>query len=159
MAHDHQDSDRSHNHDHKHGNAKDRELKSILRYIKIAPRMWRSVVNNAVVDLIDPRPGETVIDIGAGMGPGVMRSARSGAEVMAVDPTPFMRSVMGAPATYVEEAQINQGGRRRGRSTSRDRRRHRRIMVSQHDAPLEQRSRWRRRDCASPGPRGPRGAC
>ena len=96
MAHDHQDSDRSHNHDHKHGNAKDRELKSILRYIKIAPRMWRSVVNNAVVDLIDPRPGETVIDIGAGMGPGVMRSARSGAEVMAVDPTPFMRSVMGA---------------------------------------------------------------
>ena len=92
MGHDH-----DHGHDnHSHGNAKDRELKSILRYIKIAPRMWRSDVNNAVVDLIDPRPGETVIDIGAGMGPGVMRAARSGAEVLAVDPTPFMRTVMGA---------------------------------------------------------------
>ena len=85
-----------HDHDHQHGNAKDRELKSIVRYIKIAPRMWKSAVNNAVVDLIDPQPGETVIDIGAGMGPGVMRAARSGAEVLAVDPTPFMRSVMGA---------------------------------------------------------------
>lgn len=81
---------------HTHGNAKDRELASILRYIKIAPRMWKSDVNNAVVDLINPRPGETVVDIGAGMGPGVMRAAHSGAEVLAVDPTPFMRRVMGA---------------------------------------------------------------
>jgi len=93
MAHEHHHEN---THDHQHGNPKDRELKSILRYIKIAPRMWRSEVNNAVVDLIDPQPGETVIDIGAGMGPGVMRAARSGAEVVAVDPTPFMRTVMTA---------------------------------------------------------------
>lgn len=94
MPHEHDHHD--HAADHRHGNARDRELKSILRYIKIAPRMWRSVVNNAVVDLIKPRRGETVIDIGAGMGPGVVRAAASGAEVVAVDPTPFMRQVMGA---------------------------------------------------------------
>lgn len=93
MAHDHS-PDHDHAHGHGHGNARDRELKSILRYIKIAPRMWRSVVNNAVVDLVNPRPGETVIDIGAGMGPGVVRAAATGAEVVAVDPTPFMRQVI-----------------------------------------------------------------
>ena len=90
MAHDHGSGE------HRHGNARDRELKSILRYIKIAPRMWRSVVNDAVVDLIDPQPGETVLDIGAGMGPGVMRASASGATVKAVDPTPFMRQVLSA---------------------------------------------------------------
>lgn len=93
MAHDH---NHDHGTGHAHGNAKDRELKSILRYIKIAPRMWKSDVNNAVVNLVNPRPGETVIDIGAGMGAGIMPAAGSGAEVLAVDPTPFMRSVMTA---------------------------------------------------------------
>lgn len=88
MAHDHQHGD------HGHGNPRDKELKSILRYIKIAPRMWSSEVNDAVVDLVDPQRGETVIDIGAGMGPGVMRAAARGASVMALDPTPFMRTVM-----------------------------------------------------------------
>ena len=90
---DHQHGDHQHG-GHQHGNPRDRELKAIFRYLKIAPRMWRSEVNDAVVDLIDPRPGETVIDIGAGMGPGVMRAAASGAEVLAIDPTPFMRTVM-----------------------------------------------------------------
>lgn len=91
MAHDHHNHDHG---DHQHGNPRDREVKAIFRYIKIAPRMWSSEVNDAVVDLVNPRPGETVIDIGAGMGPGVMRAATSGAEVLAVDPTPFMRMVM-----------------------------------------------------------------
>ncbi len=93
MAHDH---DHSHDDDHQHGNAKDRGLKAIVRYARIAPRMWRSVVNDAVVDLVAPRKGETVVDIGAGMGPGVMRAAATGADVLAVDPTPFMRTVMTA---------------------------------------------------------------
>ena len=80
--------------DHKHGNAHDRSIKGMFRYIKIAPRMWTSEVNDAVVDLVKPRSGETVIDLGAGMGPGVMRAAANGATVLAVDPTPFMRTVL-----------------------------------------------------------------
>lgn len=58
------------------------------------PRMWRSPINDAVVELVDPRAGERVMDIGAGMGAGVMRAARSGAHVIALEPTPFMRRVL-----------------------------------------------------------------
>lgn len=96
MAHDHDHSDHDHEHDHHHGNAKDRGFKAILRYVRIAPRMWTSVVNDAVVDLVAPAKGQTVVDIGAGMGPGVVRAAATGADVIAVDPTPFMRTVMSA---------------------------------------------------------------
>ena len=88
-THDHGHSqDHSHGHSHGHGNEKDQGLKAMVRYLKIAPRMWRSVVNDATVDFIKPQSGETVVDIGAGMGPGVMRAAASGAKVVAVEPTP-----------------------------------------------------------------------
>jgi ubiquinone/menaquinone biosynthesis C-methylase UbiE len=56
--------------------------------------LWRSPINNAVVDLVDPQAGERVVDIGAGMGAGVMRAATRGAHVIAVEPTPFMRRVL-----------------------------------------------------------------
>ena len=56
--------------------------------------MWRSPINNAVVDLVDPQPGERVIDIGAGMGAGAMRAATTGAHVLAVEPTPFVRRAL-----------------------------------------------------------------
>lgn len=56
--------------------------------------MWRSSVNRAVVDLVDPQPGEAVADAGAGMGPATVMAARRGAEVWAVDPTSYMRGVM-----------------------------------------------------------------
>lgn len=88
-AHDHE-----HDHGHRHGNARDRGFKAILRYVRLTPRMWRSPVNDAVVELIAPRRGQTVLDIGAGMGPGVVRAAAARAEVIAVDPTPFMRTVL-----------------------------------------------------------------
>jgi ubiquinone/menaquinone biosynthesis C-methylase UbiE len=58
--------------------------------------MWRSAVNDAVVDHVSPRAGERVVDIGAGMGAGAMRAARRGATVIAVEPTPFMRGVLTA---------------------------------------------------------------
>ncbi len=57
--------------------------------------MWSSDVNDAVVDLIDPKRSERAVDIGAGMGPGTMRAAAAGAHVTAVEPTPFMRRVLG----------------------------------------------------------------
>ena len=114
---DHQHGDHQHG-GHQHGNPRDRELKAIVRYLKIAPRMWRSEVNDAVVDLIDPRPGETVIDIGAGMGPGVMRAAASGAEVLAIDPTPFMRTVMSGRRWFSPATQTNSRARRSRRGAA-----------------------------------------
>jgi SAM-dependent methyltransferase len=93
--HDHHDHD--HDHDdhghHGHGHASDQGLAATWRYLKLAPRMWSSEVNDAVVDLVDPRPGETVVDIGAGFGPAALRAAGRGASVIAVEPTPFMRRV------------------------------------------------------------------
>lgn len=58
--------------------------------------MWHSSINDAVVDLIDPQAGEQVADIGAGVGAGAMRAARSGAHVLAIEPTPFVRRALQA---------------------------------------------------------------
>lgn len=85
-----------HGHGHGHGHASDQGVKAMLRYVTLAPRMWRSEVNDAVVDLVDPRPGETGVDIGAGFGPAVVRAAGRGASIVAVEPTPFMRCVVAA---------------------------------------------------------------
>lgn len=52
-------------------------------------------MNRAGVMALDIRAGERVLDVGAGMGPAVMLAARAGARVVAVDPTPFMRFVLG----------------------------------------------------------------
>ena len=57
--------------------------------------MWTSDVNSAVVGRIDPKSGETVMDIGAGIGAGTMIAAKSGCTVVAVEPTPYMRRVLG----------------------------------------------------------------
>jgi ubiquinone/menaquinone biosynthesis C-methylase UbiE len=56
--------------------------------------MWRSAINDAVVDLIDPVPGERLVDVGAGLGAGAVRAAAAGARVIAVEPTPFMRRAL-----------------------------------------------------------------
>jgi ubiquinone/menaquinone biosynthesis C-methylase UbiE len=45
--------------------------------------------------MIDPHDGERLVDIGAGMGPATVTAAKAGAIVVAVDPTPFMRRVLG----------------------------------------------------------------
>jgi ubiquinone/menaquinone biosynthesis C-methylase UbiE len=56
--------------------------------------MWRSPVNREVVRQLDIRADERALDVGAGMGAGVVLAARTGARVVAVDPTPFMRLVL-----------------------------------------------------------------
>ena len=66
----------------------------MLRYLRFAPRMWSSEVNDAVIDLVAPGEGERVVDVGAGMGPATVLAARAGASVVAVEPTPFMRSIL-----------------------------------------------------------------
>jgi SAM-dependent methyltransferase len=87
-------------HAHGHGHANDQGVRGMLRYLRFAPQMWRSEVNDAVVELLDPRAGERVVDIGAGMGAGTVIAARTAAEVVAVEPTPFMRRTLRARRVF-----------------------------------------------------------
>ena len=56
--------------------------------------MWTSDVNREVVGTIAPTSGECVVDLGAGMGAATVEAAKSGATVVAVDPTPYMRRIL-----------------------------------------------------------------
>lgn len=95
-GHDHgHDHGGDHGHDHGGGgHHHDQGVLGALRYLRLLPRLWRSEVNDAVVARIAPRPGERVVDIGAGMGAAAVRAAAAGADVVAVEPTPFMRGLM-----------------------------------------------------------------
>ena len=92
------DHDHGHHHDsdHHHGHQHDHGLKGLLRYLRFLPSMWRSDVNNAVVERVAPASGDIVVDIGAGMGSGVVPAARTGATVIAVEPTNYMRAILNA---------------------------------------------------------------
>ncbi len=93
-THDAGDHENDH-HGHSHGgHENDQGIKGALRYLRWLPQMWRSEINDAVVDLISPQVGERVVDIGAGMGAGAIRAARTGADVLAVEPTPFIRRTL-----------------------------------------------------------------
>lgn len=92
--HGHDHAGHSHEHGHGHGHEHDQGIKGMLRYLRHAPKMWSSEINTAVVARIAPKPGETVMDIGAGIGAGTMVAAKSGCTVVAVEPTPYMRRVL-----------------------------------------------------------------
>ena len=79
---------------HGHAHANDQGLAAVLRYIRLAPQMWRSDINDAVIKLVNPQPGERVVDIGAGMGASTVQAARLGADIVAVEPTPFIRGIL-----------------------------------------------------------------
>jgi ubiquinone/menaquinone biosynthesis C-methylase UbiE len=85
---------RGHAHGAEHGHAHDRGVGGFLRYLRLLPHMWRSQVGREVVASIAPRAGERVVDLGAGMGSATVVAARSGASVLAVDPTPYMRRIL-----------------------------------------------------------------
>ena len=90
-GHDHE----GHGHEgHGHGHENDQGLKGALRYLRWAPSMWKSEINTAVIALVAPTEGEQCIDIGAGVGAGAVVAARTGATVMAAEPTPFLRRVL-----------------------------------------------------------------
>ncbi|MGI9605132.1 MAG: class I SAM-dependent methyltransferase [Acidimicrobiales bacterium] len=88
------DDHEHHDHDHHHGHHNDQGIAGALRYLRWAPSMWRSDINSAVIDLVDPKPGERVVDVGAGMGAGTVVASSAGASVVAVEPTPFLRAVL-----------------------------------------------------------------
>ncbi len=92
-GHRHEHGHRERDHAH-HGHENDRGIRGALRYLRWLPQMWRSPINDAVVDLVDLRPGERAVDIGAGLGAGAMRAAATGAVVIAVEPTPLMRRAL-----------------------------------------------------------------
>jgi SAM-dependent methyltransferase len=90
----------------RHGHRHDRGVAGALRYLRWLPELWRSAINDAVVDLAAPQAGERAVDIGAGLGAAAIRAAGSGADVVAVEPTPFLRALLSARRTL---------GRRRSR--------------------------------------------
>ena len=77
-----------------HGHHHDRGWRAVVRYIRLAPKMWSSSVNDEMVEDLGVRRGEAVLDIGAGMGSGTIAAAKAGARVTAVEPTPFLRGVL-----------------------------------------------------------------
>ena len=78
-----------HRHDH------DKGIRRKLRWLVRFPKFWQSPMNRAVIKLVAPAPGERALDVGAGMGPATVLAARRGASVVAVDPSRFMRAILG----------------------------------------------------------------
>ena len=96
--HDHQHGHgdgHDHRHSHRSGHSHDRGWAGFVRYARLLPLMWTSEVSTAVLGLVAPQRGERVVDLGSGMGPATVAAAHSGAFVVAVDPTPYMRRVLG----------------------------------------------------------------
>ena len=91
-SHGHDHGGEGHGHGHHHGEGWIHQL----RYLKHARQLWRSTMNVALVDLIDPSPGEQLLDIGAGMGPAVLAASDriGGGRVFGLDPSPMMRTIM-----------------------------------------------------------------
>lgn len=67
--------------------------------IAVASHLWSSPVHADAAKLLDPQPGESVIDLGAGFGAATLQLARrlgSHGRVIAVDPSRLMRSALRA---------------------------------------------------------------
>ncbi len=93
---DHQEpGEGSHGHDH-HGHGHHEGWWHQLRYLKHSNELWKGPLNGTLVEMVAPAEGEQVLDIGAGMGPGVLAACRriGDGQVFAVDPSPLMRGIM-----------------------------------------------------------------
>lgn len=72
-------------------------LRSVPHMIGALWGFWSSDLNRAAVDLIDPQPGTTLLDIGAGLGPATIEAAHRigpNGRVIAVDPSRMMRGAL-----------------------------------------------------------------
>ena len=72
MSHDH------HRHDH------DKGFMANVHWLLKIHKFWQADTNRAIVDMVDPQPGESLLDVGAGMGPATVLAAARGASVVAV---------------------------------------------------------------------------
>lgn len=72
-------------------------VKAVLGYGRHFFALWSSAINRAVVDLADPQPDTTVLDIGAGLGAASVEACqREGVRVIAIEPLGFMRKILDA---------------------------------------------------------------
>jgi len=72
-------------------------LRSAFHMVGSMRDFWSSDLNRAAVDLINPQPGTTLLDLGAGFGPATVAAAQRvgpGGRVIAVDPSRAMREVL-----------------------------------------------------------------
>ena len=73
----------------------DKGVKAKISWILKLPKFWNSPLSKEVIRVLDPQKGENVLDIGAGMGPAAIEAASRGAHVVAIDPSRFMRAILG----------------------------------------------------------------
>ena len=73
----------------------DKGLRAKISWLLKLPKFWNSPLSKEVIRSIDPQKGENVLDIGAGMGPASVEAASRGAHVVAIDPSRFMRAILG----------------------------------------------------------------
>ena len=73
----------------------DKGVRAKISWVLKLPKFWNSPLSKEVIRSIDPQKGENVLDIGAGMGPASVEAASRGAHVVAIDPSRFMRAILG----------------------------------------------------------------
>ena len=74
---------------------RDKGVRAKISWLLKLPKFWNSPLSKEVIRSIDPQKGENVLDIGAGMGPASVEAASRGAHVVAIDPSRFMRAILG----------------------------------------------------------------
>ncbi len=85
-----------------HHNEHEHRLRHFLKprhIFSMISHLWSSDVNTEAVELLDPQPGERILDLGSGLGPATVETARHlgfKGRVIAVDPSAFMRTVLRA---------------------------------------------------------------
>ena len=73
----------------------DKGVRAKISWLLKLPKFWNSPLSKEVIRLVDLQKGENVLDIGAGMGPASVEAASRGAHVVAIDPSRFMRAILG----------------------------------------------------------------
>lgn len=77
--------------------------------VAVASHLWSSPVHADATTLLDPQPGESVVDLGAGFGAATLHLARRlglHGRVVAVDPSRLMRSALRARRAVHPDRQL-----------------------------------------------------
>ena len=75
-------------HDH------DKRFGTKIQWILKFQKFWQSDLNRWMLEIAEPSRGERAVDVGAGMGPATVQAAKRGTDVLAVDPSRIMRTVL-----------------------------------------------------------------